>query len=239
MGECLLCGGGIGVKLSLRFIFSFQAIKSDVVCSACFEQFDPIDESASCVGCSGVLKNGSGEYCEDCLWWLKWDDCLSLNHVALFKYCEEAQEYMKQFKYQGDVVLAKVFAEKLAEQLKKYEKTHVIVPIPSSLKSKKERGFNQVEVLLEEAGVDYECLLAHVGQDKKQVQKNKEERIKTEQPFRLREGAVIVDRQIILVDDVYTTGRTMLHAQRLLKEEIISRQNKETEIEVLSCSLFR
>lgn len=239
MGECLMCGGEIGVKLSLRFIFSFQAIRSAVVCSVCMESFEALNQSISCVGCSGVLVDESEEYCKDCLRWLKSDARLSLNHMALYKYNQEAQEYMKQFKYQGDVVLAKVFAEKLSERLKKYENTHVIVPIPASLKSKKERGFNQVEVLLEEAGVSYERLLVHVGQDKKQVRKNKEERIKTAQPFRLREGVGMINRSIMLVDDVYTTGRTILHAQVLLKEAIFSQQNEEAEIEVLSCSLFR
>ncbi len=76
------------------------------------------------------------------------------------------------------------------------------------------RGFNQVEGLLEFAGVKYTPALIHCGTGEKQSSKNRKMRMLSPQPFKLNEvfQDSIKGKSVILVDDIYTTGRTFFHA---------------------------
>ena len=216
MKNCVFCGRRIQRKISIQFIFSLQGVEDAHVCQKCFQQFEPLAGQSTCPGCNRMRMDKT--MCEDCLKWSTAYKNIVPNHQAIFSYNEIARELMARFKFQGDVVLGRLFKDVLASELNKMSKTHRIVPIPMSQQAKETRGFNQVEVLLREANIPFEDLLIHTGLGKKQSSKTKDERLHTSQPFKLKESKVELNaKPILIVDDVYTTGRTIYHARNLLE----------------------
>lgn len=197
-------------------------------------KFEKIKAHNICPGCSRQQKND--QPCEDCKKWRQQYPEISLNHTALFTYNEMAREYMDQYKFQGDLLLADVFSQQIYQALNMYQKSHFILPIPLNHLSKEVRGFNQVELLLKRAKIKYQPLLENIRQEVAQSSKNRIDRLKTPQPFQLLNMENIQDsskNKILIVDDVYTTGRTILHARRLLEQSL------PTNFETTSFSLFR
>jgi competence protein ComFC len=140
-------------------------------------------------------------------------------------------------KYKNRKRLAKKFAELLYEQIVKEASrlatkenfTHpLLVPIPISNKRKRERGYNQTELLCRELiKIDREKILTiekNVLIKPKETEHqalilNREERIKNIiGTFTLKNRQNIVNRNIILIDDVTTTGATLEEAKKLLQK---------------------
>jgi len=193
-----------------------RALKKPILCEDCYKQFEKIDLSAACKMCSKELKEkGMEEYCSDCLKWKKIYPEMIVNHQSIYKYNDFAKEWMKQLKFTGDILLAGSLSTIVRKTVKPYLKSHFIVPIPSSRNSIEERGFNQVEVLLDFAGVSFEKALINIGEGARQVTKGRSQRLETVQPFILSEEFknLAKKKNILLVDDVYTTGRTIFHAR--------------------------
>jgi len=143
---------------------------------------------------------------------------VSTTNKALFEYNEFSQRWMKQFKFQGNVKIGESMKEGIIEITKPYLKNYIVVPIPSSPISLKKRGFNQIEVLLDYANISYINALIHNGNSKQQATKSRKERLETKQPFRMKidKEMKIMDKNILLFDDVYTTGQTLYHAKECL-----------------------
>ncbi len=121
----------------------------------------------------------------------------------------------------------KLFAEMLAPRLQTefplmLNKDTALVPIPLHKWRQRWRGFNQAQILCQslegKLGTCTENLLERRKFTKTQKDLKKEERQKnTANAFQLLPGATIKARHIILVDDVATTGATLLEAAKVLK----------------------
>ncbi|WP_237739228.1 ComF family protein [Bacillus xiamenensis] len=96
-------------------------------------------------------------------------------------------------------------------------KEPVLVPIPLSKERLKERGFNQSVMLASMIGGPIFQPLIKVHQ-RKQSKKSKNDRLNQKGLFQLKQPDPIVLKDVILVDDIYTTGATVYHAARILKD---------------------
>ena len=212
--ECLLCNKGISFQLTLKDIFSFREIITPVVCTKCKESFVRWDDHG-CAGCGKENVNKNGFLCADCQTWKKlygW----YLHHRGLYRYNEAMKEYMQRYKFNGDYRLCVVFQRELSKVVNE-QKADLIVPIPVTSTTMQTRGFNQVIGLLRE--VPYQSILrTKISSKVAQSSKTKEERLATKQPFILDAPEKVINNKVLLVDDVYTTGRTLYHAANLFKQ---------------------
>ena len=208
MSNCLLCDQELFKQESLRDLILMKK-ENLTMCDNCKNKFEPVSE-ASCKTC---CKKSSETSCEDCQEWERKGK--SVNHKALYYYNEEMKEYFQKYKFQGDQLLAGLFAEEVKSALKKY-KGYTIVPIPLSDERNEKRGFNQVTAILEAARIPYQDVLKKKN-TKAQSQKNKKERLKTEQAFERKEFKnKSWPEKILIIDDIYTTGATIERAKEML-----------------------
>src|SRR5690606_12881635 len=77
-----------------------------------------------------------------------------------------------------------------------------------------ERGFKQAKMLADFLPIEMVEPLSRVHGEK-QSKKTRQERMIAENPFFIKET---INKKVILVDDIYTTGTTLRHAATLLKE---------------------
>ena len=208
MNNCLLCDQELSNQESLRNLILMKK-ENLTMCDNCKNKFEQVSE-ASCKTC---CKKSSETSCEDCQEWERKGK--SVNHKALYYYNEEMKEYFQKYKFQGDQLLAGLFAEEVKLALKKY-KGYTIVPIPLSDERNEKRGFNQVTAILEAARIPYQDVLKKKN-TKAQSQKNKKERLKTEQAFERKEFKnKSWPEKIMIMDDIYTTGATIERAKEML-----------------------
>ena len=105
--------------------------------------------------------------------------------------------------------------------LKSYD---TIIPVPISKKRRKERGYNQSELIAKEMaknlGIEYntDCLIK-VKNIVEQSKLNKEERQKNIQGvYELHKQNKLQNKKILLIDDIYTTGSTVNECCKILKQ---------------------
>lgn len=217
---CLLCGGEAEEEESWLNLFSQE--KDFVCCKVCLDWLDPICGEV-CKICGRPFteheqKFRVGDLCGDCHHWEQdevWGG-LILRNVSLYSYNEFLKDVIARFKYRGDHMLAKAFGDEVRAAIRKL-KPDIIVPIPLSPERLYERGFNQAEAILEQAGLKGTALLSRVHGEK-QSKKSRSERIHVAQVFSLGDATGLEGKRILLVDDIYTTGSTLRHAAKLLKE---------------------
>ncbi|MEG0254470.1 MAG: phosphoribosyltransferase family protein [Vagococcus sp.] len=214
--RCRFCQTDYSESLQLNDIFSFKRLVRNNCCCDCYAELNFIDFKTEivCQYCRKVLvKNES--CCQDCQIWEETLADFKLNHRYLCEHNEKMSELFKNYKFLGDIRMRDVLAKEIYEQLKPFEnKGFIIVPIPLAENRLHHRGFNQVETFLENSNILYDRLLIKRKNVKSQSEKSREDRLSMKQPFKVpkKMRKKIKGEKLLIVDDVYTTGRTILHA---------------------------
>lgn len=216
--HCLYCDAVIQEEMTWRkFLFGAPEQK---LCKKCKGKLVLIT-GPTCRKCYRPLAELAAEYihedsCHDCFRWekdSKWVGVLDRN-VSIYQYNDFLKELMARYKYRGDYVLAKAFSREIRTAFSETS-FHLVVPIPLSEERLKERGFNQAAGLAVEAGFETIDALVRIHSEK-QSKKSREERIHLKQVFKVDKA--VSGKNILLIDDIYTTGSTLHHAAHALME---------------------
>lgn len=129
------------------------------------------------------------------------------------------------FKYDYVSELSETLGKMLVKILRKVSlpSEFLLVPVPLHKKRVKERGFNQAELLAMEITKGFGAPVVNALCRKRhtfpQVKLDEKERQKNVQgAFGCLEHSKIKNQNVILVDDVLTTGATMVECAKILKE---------------------
>jgi len=100
----------------------------------------------------------------------------------------------------------------------------ILAPVPLTKKRQRKRGFNQAEEIAKklssflEISLISDCLIK-IKETIPQVELTAEERKENiKGTFLIKNGGLVKDKKILLVDDVFTTGSTMEECAQTLKE---------------------
>lgn len=135
--------------------------------------------------------------------------------ISLFHYNEAMKDYLHRYKFLHDILLAKVFNKILHEQLK--NETRLIIPIPMHPENLRLRTFAHIDELLKFANIPFAHHLTKLSTEQQSL-KTREERLQTPQLFEVINPTAIKDKNLLVVDDIYTTGTTLNHAKKALLE---------------------
>lgn len=135
----------------------------------------------------------------------------------------EIKKIILKFKYTSDFYAGEFLARMLAHKIESLNiENPLITYIPSSDEAKKKRGFDQCEFLCKKVykltNIKYEKLLLKSSEVKEQKTLSRDERI-----INLKSAFQSYDkckgRNIIVIDDIITTGSTMHYAKKSLLEK--------------------
>lgn len=218
MEQCLLCQQSLTSELTLLTLLTGYQGAQEQFCQTCLQKFQEIT-GPICPGCGRM--SGDARLCQDCQTWQDKGETLIENR-ALYVYNQQMKDYMARYKFIGDYRLRVLFKGGMRKQIRRRmraEKIDMVTSIPISSQRLQTRGFNQVHVFIPISKGFLEPLTVSDNHKVDQSSKTRVDRLQTTQPFEFKEGMEpwIRGRRILLVDDVYTTGRTLYHASALLK----------------------
>lgn len=147
--------------------------------------------------------------------------------ISIFQYQNIIREQIIDYKFNEKSYLYKTFTNFLIKNKKVFEKIKsydTIIPVPISKKRKKQRGYNQSLLIAREIskkaniGLVINCLYK-TKNTIEQSKLNREEREKNAQNvYELKNGKIIENKKILLLDDIYTTGNTVNSCCEVLKQ---------------------
>lgn len=162
------------------------------------------------------------DICSDCQSWgndPRWKGVLERN-VSVYEYNDAMKDILSTFKFRGDAALAAVFEKEFKTSYKANFKTiklDATIPIPLSPERLYERGFNQAKLLADFLPLPQLDILERTHHEK-QSKKSRQERLTSSNVFSISDRSIIEGKNILLIDDIYTTGTTLRHAAKRLKD---------------------
>lgn len=206
--KCLLCQQPIVMQWQLAQLLTTHALLLPRLCATCLRQFEAIDQAQACPGCG---RADSPTLCHDCQRWVQMGETL-LHNQAVYTYNAAMKAFIQQYKGLGDWRLHEAFSP----QLQLTQRGMVLVPIPTEAKHYAVRGFDPVAGLFGHLPLKH--WLHKADTPLPQAKKDRAGRMQTPQSFSLAAEVEFGKVQTIcLLDDLYTTGRTLYHAADALR----------------------
>ena len=202
-----------------------------------FKDFVNLIYPSLCAGCSSPLVQSEKAICSGCWMELKnfdqHDQRKFLYHSSIqyhyFSYRfvknDVIQQILHPIKYNGNKTAAFVLGIELGNLIKKKHKVDedcILVPVPVSIKKRRKRGYNQAEIIAEgiSSVTNYTInnqLLIRKNSLKTQTMSTVFERWENIVSEYQPNSRLSQKSNIIVVDDVVTTGATIYHCIQALK----------------------
>ena len=147
-------------------------------------------------------------------------------HIYLFKYEATIREEIIKYKFQEKSYKYKMLTKIILSEKNtcdKIEEYDIILPVPISKERKKQRGYNQSELIAREISknlkIEYEKnALKKQKNTVAQSLLNKEQREENARgAYTLKNAKKIQNKKILLLDDIFTTGSTVGECCRILR----------------------
>lgn len=198
----------------------------EAVCGSCLAALEYL-EGRVCLTCGkGIEDDYMDNLCPDC----KHDNKHFEMAFSCFSYRNMGKDIIHKLKYEGcrdiSLVLARLMHQKLADENIRYQ---AVVPVPIHNRKLETRGFNQALLIAERiskfSGTALWDCLERTKETTEQFKLDKIHRILNVHDafcMNLLYNGVKYD-DIVLVDDVYTTGSTADECSRILKQHGVRR----------------
>jgi len=147
--------------------------------------------------------------------------------IKILRYENIIREKIIDYKFNEKSYMYKTFAkivlnnEKIYGFLKKYD---IMLCVPMHRKKKRQRGYNQAELIAKEIAKKLDIKMQYgnlikIKDTKKQSSLNKSERKENiKGAFEIKNAELVNNKKIILFDDIYTTGNTVNECSKILKK---------------------
>jgi len=211
---CLVCKNRINSNQEQHF-----------VCLPCLEKIE-MNLPPFCAYCGRGLNKSSlaKNICSDCLKTRFYFD----RAFSPCKYSGTIKKLVHEFKYNGRDYLGKSLGKIMNNFIREYklpiEYMDFIIPVPLHTSRLRQREFNQAQVLSEQLAGEFDKkvlpgVLIRNKATKTQTELNPEERrLNVKESFFVTKPDLVKNMNLLLVDDVLTTGATSSEAARSLKE---------------------
>ena len=157
---------------------------------------------------------------------------------SVFEYKEAVRNAIREFKYRGMFRYGKYLGEIMADNAADNINTEFdyVTAVPLHPKRYRGRGYNQSEILAKAVakalGVEYRKLLVRCVNTKPQNSLDRKERLKNiKGAFSIKDNVSVENKNILIIDDIFTTGSTVNECSRILKNNRALR----VEFFALSC----
>ena len=193
-----------------------------------------------CAECETPLEFLTGNICEIC------GSIKEINHCktcetntfsfdkacSVFHFNQIVQNLIHELKYSEMTKIAKYLGGFAGEYLRKFEpfkNVDIIAPVPLHKVKKRARGFNQAEFLTKEIAEKMNWqhipnLILRKKFTKTQTKlKRNQRQINVSDAFVLNSKFDVAQKNILIVDDVFTTGSTVNAISKLLKNNAVSK----------------
>lgn len=195
------------------------AVTGDGICSVCRKQITKIS-GTYCLKCGKPIRHTEEEYCYDC----KKNKHVFCGGRALWVHKSPVSDAIYALKYQNRRIYGEIFGKELAKQYESYLKKRqisLIIPIPLHKRKLRKRGYNQAAIIAQRLGAETgipvdDRILRRVRETLPQKNLNDKERRKNIRNAFEAAGPVNAEN-IVLIDDIYTTGSTLDEAARTLR----------------------
>ena len=187
------------------------------ICTECWQGILPHD-GPGCQKCGKPFVSGISTTCADCIQ----SEPYFRNARSFGPHKGALKKAINLFKYHG----IKRLAGPLSDVMHRISIPSVdaVIPVPLYKKRLRQREFNQSALLAKrtakQLGIPFtpDCL-ARIRDTTPQVGMNSNDRFKNvKKAFIIKDSSVIRDRNILLVDDVFTTGATVRECSRIMKK---------------------
>ncbi len=199
------------------FLEKIKSLIYPNVCLVCGKKIDE-NKTYTCEKCKDILKYTMKRQIK------VYSDMYFTKLLACFEYKGLIRNKILAFKFKNKSYLGNSFAQIMSESLQTIkDEFDIIIPVPIHFKRYLERGYNQSKILAKQIAklLDKKCLTNILKKTKNVVPQSTLNHIERQtnvlNTYKISNNLKILNKRILLIDDIFTTGATANECAKVLK----------------------